>query len=147
MDTDVLNFASDAAFARLKDAGGDLSSLSVALRTFVMVYSAQGIIDNGGLEYFYLKDFDGQPAYDEFVEAYARIGASSAANCIDRSSRLFGISDPHMHEAKRELFLMDETGKGLQQLKFLSDAICRDASVWECLCSFVAANRTEFDPI
>lgn len=147
MDADVLDFASEAAFARLKDAGGDLTALSEPLRTFVLVYSAQGIIDNGGLEYFYLKDFDGQPAYGEFVEAYSRIGASSAAACIDRSSRLFGISDAHKHEAKRELFLIDETGKGLQQLKFLSDEVCGDASVWECLRLFVATNRTEFDLI
>lgn len=50
METDVLDLASDAAFTRLKDAGGDPGALSEILRTFVFVYSAQGIIDNGGLE-------------------------------------------------------------------------------------------------
>lgn len=40
MDADVLGFASEAAFARLKDADGDLTALSEPLRTFVLVYSA-----------------------------------------------------------------------------------------------------------
>lgn len=144
MSSSILEEAADLAFGRLNEAKGDIWALPEALRTLVMVYSAQGIIDNGGLEYFYLRDFPGQPPYSEFAKAYARIGAHSIADCIERSSLLFGLSNPHTNEAAREAFIRKNDGDDVRTLKQLSDQVCGDASVWAFLHAFVIKNRAEF---
>ena len=53
--------AADYAFRRFEEVGEQIDRLSDPLRTFVIVYSAQGLIDNGGLEYFFASDFPGNP--------------------------------------------------------------------------------------
>jgi hypothetical protein len=76
MSESLLDKASEYAFAQLEDACGDVSLLPLPLQTVAVIYSAQGVIDNGGLEYFYESDFDGTPEYSFFVNAYRRIGVS-----------------------------------------------------------------------
>ena len=62
--------ASTIAFKRLEALGNDVTLLSVPFQTIVAVTTAQGIIDNGGLEYFFGADFPNHPPYSFFVEAY-----------------------------------------------------------------------------
>lgn len=89
MSVCLLDRLSEHAFARLAELGGDPDALPDAARTLVVVSCAQGIIDNGGLEYFFESDFPGEPPYAMFVEAYRLIGASSAADCIERAVAMF----------------------------------------------------------
>ena len=135
-----LDQASEFAFARLKGAGGDISSLPTPLQTVVIVTSAQGIIDNGGLEYFYESDFDGTPPYSLFVEAYRRIGAESAATCIENSQRMFQIDQAHQHEKKRQEWLEAVRNNEDHEFVKLSRMICGDESVWKKLAEYVAMN-------
>jgi hypothetical protein len=144
MDQRILDQASDYAFSRLKEARGDIAQLPEALRTLVMVYSAQSAIDDGGLEYFYLSDYPGQPPYGELVEAYRRIGADRAAECIQRSAQLFGLQEPHKNRAARQAFLADKGSHGAHELKRLGDDICGDMSVWESLGDYVVDHGAEF---
>lgn len=147
MSCTPLNQASDYALARLKSAGGDINYLPTPLQTVVVVNSAQGIIDNGGLEYFYGSDFDGTPPYSFFVEAYRRIGADSAAFCIESSQRMFPFDQPHRHEKARQLWL--DTVKNNEDHEFvkLSLKICGDEAVWTKLAEYVAANHDAFHPV
>ena len=78
---------------------GDMEALPVPLRTLLMVEAAQGMIDSGGLEYFYEADFPNNPAYDVFVQAYRRIGAESAAECIEASALMFPFAEAAALEA------------------------------------------------
>jgi hypothetical protein len=68
MTDDELFSALDRAQQRVKAVGG-LRSAPDAIQVAVAVSTAQGIIDNGGLQYFYEADFEDQCPYPEFVHA------------------------------------------------------------------------------
>src|SRR4051812_34236375 len=105
MDRTFLNRASDFAIARLKEAGNRLSRLPPPLQIVIIISSAQGIIDNGGLEYFYENDSPGNPPYSFFSDAYHLIGADGAAECIEKTASMFPFSEPHRFEGRRRQFL------------------------------------------
>ena len=48
----------------------------------VMLHAAQGIIDNGGFEYFFESAFDGDPLMEDFSAVFEAVGASSSAAAI-----------------------------------------------------------------
>lgn len=96
-DDDLLDTYADLAFSKLDALGGDPSHLSKPMQTLVVVVSAQGVIDNGGLEYFYSGNFPGNPPYTVFEEAFKTIGATPAAEAIAGSAALFAIPDPHLN--------------------------------------------------
>lgn len=134
------------AIARLAAADGDVSALPVPLQTLLLIESAQSIIDNGGLEFFYEADFPNNPPYDEFVAAYRRIGAEAAADCIAATAAMFPFDEPHFFEELRQLWLekmrLDPAGEFAQW----SRRIGGDASVWRKLGEYVAAHRAAFQP-
>ena len=142
-----LQQATDYALGRLKSAGGDINCLPTPLQTVVVINSAQGIIDNGGLEYFYESDFDGTPPYSLFVDAYRRIGADGAASCIESTQGMFPFGQPHQHEKERQLWL--DTVKNNEDHEFvrLSRKICGDEVVWARSAEYVAANHDAFHPV
>jgi hypothetical protein len=105
MSSSPLGRPYDYAVSRLHEASGDIEALPLALQTLLVVESAQGIIDNGGLEYFYEADFPNNPPYSVFVEAYRRIGAESAASCIESTARMFPFEEPQLFEGLRQLWL------------------------------------------
>ena len=48
----------------------------------VMLHAVQGIIDNGGFEYFFEAPFDGLPVLDDFPKAFEAVGAQSSAAAL-----------------------------------------------------------------
>lgn len=140
---DLLDRASNIAFSHLDAAGGDFNKLSMADQTVILIYTAQGVIDNGGFQYFFESDFPGNPPYSIFSAAYSRIGANVAASNIERAVRLFPIENPHLFSEKRNRFL--DTLEESSELITLGDELCGDASIWENLEKFVRANAAEFE--
>jgi len=134
----------DFAVVRLDAVGGDITALPVPLQTLLLVESAQGIIDNGGLAYFYEADFPNNPPYSDFVDAYRRIGAESAAVCIEASSLMFPFADPHFFAPLRELWLEKLRADQAQEFSRLNERICGDATVWEKLVAYVQIHRDAF---
>jgi hypothetical protein len=134
----------DIAVARLHDAGGHLDALPIALQTLLVVEAAQLMIDSGGLAYFYEADFPNNPPYADFVAAYRRIGAESAADCIERTAAMFPFGDPELFEPLRLLWL-EKLGQDPQgEFRRLSDRISGDGSVWTLLDAYVQAHRHAF---
>jgi hypothetical protein len=144
MSDSVLDRASSYAFARLEGVGGDMGQLPEPLQTVVIVQTAQGIIDNGGLEYFYESDFPGNPPYSMFVETFRRIGAEAVASCIEETSHMFPFSQPHLHESRRQQWL--DTVKHDEQHAFvrLSRRACGDESAFRKLAEYVERNRDAY---
>jgi Domain of unknown function (DUF4375) len=141
MDDPLLAAACDYAFKRLEDADGSLTKLPLALQTVVVVTSAQGVIDNGGLEYFYENDYPHNPPYSLFVAAYRRIGALEAADCIEQTAAMFPFRNPHFHHEKRRGFMEREASP---QFRALSGRICGDKTVWGKVADYVKQNRAAF---
>lgn len=147
MNPSLLERVSECATARVQEAGGDVHQLPEPLLTVVVIETAQGIIDNGGLEYFYESDFQGNPPYTFFVETFRRIGAESVASCIEETSRMFPFSQPHLYEAKRQQWL--DTVKHDEQHAFvrLSRRACGDESIFQKLAEYVEKNRDAYGSV
>lgn len=134
----------DHAVTALHDAGGDLELLPIPLRTLLMIESAQGMIESGGLEYFYEADFPNNPPYSAFAEAYRRIGAGGAADCIEQSAAMFPFEEPQLFEPLRQLWLEKWSLEGDGAFARLSARISGDVSVWTLLAAYVEAHRAAF---
>src|SRR5205085_9041948 len=85
----------------LKKHDRDIGLLPIELHTVVRVVSATGVISNGGLRYFFERDWEGEPSYDEFVSAFRTIGAHQIADAIERTVELFGFANPHVDGSRR----------------------------------------------
>jgi len=106
---------------------------------------AQAIIDNGGFEYFYESDFVGTLDYGFFVSAYRRVGAETAAMCIETTAAMFPFGQPHLHEAKRLSWLDEARGNEGHLFVKLSRKVCGDQAVFPKLAQYVEANREAFN--
>ena len=121
----------DFCQGKLKKVGNDISKLSFPEQVVVVIYSAQGVIDNGGFQYFFERDFPNKPDYAVFIRAYAEIGAVIEAKSLETAVSMFGFSDPHLHTEKRRYFLdqLDEEGAFFK----LEDELCGNGEIWEKL--------------
>lgn len=119
-----------------------MQALSLPLQTLLLVEMAQTMIDCGGLEYFFEADFPDNPAYAVFVQAYRRIGAASAADCIEASAQMFPFAEPHFFEELRQVWL--EKMRVDPQFASLGERITGDASVWRKLSQYVQRNIDAF---
>lgn len=136
---DAFQPALDAAMRRLHAAGDDIHRLDERSRTLLLVHAARGLIDNGGLRYFFERDFPNQPEYGVFTVAYRRVGALEAAARLEEAVALLGLGEPH-----RDADARDKAVEGLLQDKggrfaALDRALCGDERVWDCLERFAAA--------
>ena len=111
----------------------------------MLVDSAQGIIDNGGLQYFYEVDFEEQGPYSDFVEAYRAIGAEDAASLLERSIGLFPFADPHLYEQKRQHWLDEIRENESHEFHDLSDKLIGHKGVFPKLKEFMAQHSKHFN--
>lgn len=66
---------------------------------------AQGIVDNGGFQYFFEKDWPDNPKYSLFVDAFQRIGAMEVADCMQDAVDMFPFENPHLYCLARNSYL------------------------------------------
>ena len=78
----------------LTGVGDDMSRLPESVRIFLLVNGAQGVIDNGGYNYFFEEDWPGSPPYEDFVDAYEAIGCIRQAADLRRVVATFPFSEP-----------------------------------------------------
>jgi Domain of unknown function (DUF4375) len=83
----------------------DPLSQAEPLVTVWAIYQAQGVIDNGGLQYFFENDWPRNPPYSVFIGAYRAVGANEAADCLEEAVRLFPRVDPEADLEMRRDFM------------------------------------------
>lgn len=147
MTQSLLERASEISTAEVKKVGGDVFKLSEAFQTVVVIETVQGIIDNGGLEYFFESDFPSNPPYAFYVDVFRRIGAEGVAHCIEAASRMFPFPDAHLNEGKRQLWLDGVKHDETHEFVRLSRRACGDESVFRKLADYVEENRHAFDGV
>jgi hypothetical protein len=130
--------AVDKVFAELRRVGGDPAALPVPSQTFVIVYSTQGVIDNGGFRYFFESDWPNNPPYTLFIDAYRRIGAEAAAECFEKAIAMFPFPNAHLKSEWRKEFM----GQLPEDHEFfeLGFTVCGDKAILEALAEYARAN-------
>lgn len=103
------------------DSGARLFDLTPLKQVVLVVMGAQGVIDNGGFQYFYEADWPNKPPYSLFINAFKEIGANKVADCIAESVELFPFPNPHLAVDARNVFL-DSQGEG-SQFEILADRV------------------------
>ena len=147
MNQSFLNHAIEHARTYLPAVDGNAAHLPEPMRTVVVVSAAQGIIDNGGLEYFFESDFPQNPPYSLFVEAFRRIGADAVSKCIELSANMFPFPHPHLHEAQRQQWIDSIKDNEAHAFVLLSNKACGDEVVYKKLAEFVDRNRDAFGAV
>jgi hypothetical protein len=104
-DSDTINWASEDMFRDQDLPDSSPYRLPEPLLTAWAVVTAQGIIDNGGFGYFYENDFYQNPPYSVFWDAFRRIGALEAAQCIETTANLFPSGHPELDYQMRRNYL------------------------------------------
>ena len=127
---------------------GDPDKLPPPVRTVVLVHAAQGIIENGGLQYFFESDFPGQPPYSVFVDAYRAIGALEEAKALADAVSLFPFANPHRFQARRDKFLEQFLDGGAHRpdspFEPFTDQLCGSNDVWPLLEAYVERHADLF---
>ncbi len=136
-DETLLEHASAIAFQRLDEVDGDIAKLAEPFQIVALIYSAQGVIDNGGLIYFFESDWPANPPYSLFVDAYRRIGRIAAADALDQAAKSFGVPFPERDSDLRNRFMENE---GTDEW---DDCICGDEDVWRDLANWIRSNGIE----
>lgn len=126
---------------------GDPACLPKAVRTVALVHAAQGVIDNGGLYYFFGDDFPSAPPYSVFISAYRVVGATAEADALTRAVGLFPFTEPHRFVDRRRDVLAAfrrEYTERENPFEVLTHVFYRDRNVWRCLEAYIQANSDCF---
>lgn len=143
--TDDQYFAGTKVAIAKEKAAGSLRKCAVPIQVVLLVDSAQGIIDNGGLQYFYEVDFEEQGPYSDFIQAYRAIGAEGAASLLERSINLFPFADPHLYEQKRQRWLDEIRDDEIHEFHDLNDKLIGHKGVFPKLKEYMALHSEHFD--
>jgi hypothetical protein len=137
-----LDRAAEYTYKELGPLGGDPMKLEIPLQTVAILYTVQGIIDNGGFQYLFENDFPASPPYSAFIEAYRRIGAMTAATNLERAVAMFPFEGPHLRQQERRDFMesLEENNEFFQ----LGDEVCGDESIWVAMEDYAKNNATSF---
>jgi hypothetical protein len=130
----------DQAFRLLKKAKGDRHALPEAARNIVLVSSAQGLIDIGGLQYFFESNFEDLTPYAEFCAAYHAIGATAAGDLLQEAVAMFPIEETHLHADQRNR-LLEHLWSTSDRFATLDNKLCGDDTVWEMLDAYAMAHK------
>ena len=133
----------EVAQRKMKAAGG-FAQVDRPIQIAITVSTAQGIIDNGGLQYLYEVDFEDQSPYSDFVVAYREIGAVEAADLLERSVAAFPFENPHLHEAKRQKWLDGIREDESHPFHALSDKLIGNKSVFPKLMEYMSRHKECF---
>lgn len=98
---------SDKVFTQYGEIANEkgISSIPEPERTLIAIYTAQGIIGNGGFAYFFESDFQGNHTYETIINSYINIGLEQYAQSIENVLSLFPGGKPHMNTKQRESFI------------------------------------------
>jgi Domain of unknown function (DUF4375) len=141
-DYSQLDEAAKAVYEEMNKLDGDPLRLTPALQPVAILYTLQAMIDNGGFRYIFENDFPFSPPYSVFVDAYRKIGANTAADCLEKAVALFPFENPHLKQEERNTFMDKLTESDL--LFQLGDFVCGDKTVWDQMQNYVIEHQDEF---
>jgi len=102
-----MNSISDQLFDKYEEVANTkgIAEVPEPARTLIAVYTAQGVIGNGGFAYFFESDFLGDESYEIIIQSYRNIGLEEFALTIENVLSLFPDGKPHESEKQRSDFI------------------------------------------
>ena len=143
---DEFDIAMEFAHSRMADAGNDLNALPVPLQTAIRIETMQGIIDNGGLQYFFENDFPNNPPYSVFVNDLLRINAVSQAKQLQASIDCLDLTDPHLNREQRNQRLTSLWAEENTEFINAENQLCGNEDIWVKLRLYTTDNIDVFRP-
>lgn len=145
MEENQLDKAADGIYKELEKVGGDPLKLQPVLLPVAILYTVQAMVDNGGFRYLFENDFPFNPPYSVFSEAYRIIGATDAANRLEKAVSLFPFDRPEENQDGRNQYMdsLDESDEFFQ----LGDAVCGDERVWQLMEEYVRTHSEVFGAV
>lgn len=105
-DFDLVN----GTFVKIGDRYGhwvDASKYTPEESVIMLVWHSSGIIDNGGFEYLFSGDFDGDPDFTKTAAAYKVVGLNGGYEAFQDAFRLFPRGNvPHESEERIRQYKM-----------------------------------------
>ena len=138
-DEAFLEKLANTAYAEMDNNGEHYPSLAEPYQTVAIIYSAQGIIDNGGFVYFFENDWPNNPPYSLFADAYERIGRTNSAAAIRNAARSFGVPNPERNLEMRRAYINENYNEETHSVDGWNDCICGDEKIWSDLASWARA--------
>lgn len=126
----------------LERANNRLDMLDEPCRTVIIVRTAWGIIENGGFQYFFENNFDGDTEYGVFTQAFRRVGLDEIALRFSKLVNLFPFPNPHESPAKRMDFLDSAPSQFIAVMEELENLIYRGDDIDEILNSFLHDSKS-----
>jgi hypothetical protein len=143
-EDELLTKTADIVFADVHREA-PITHLSAARQIFVRIYTAQGLIDNGGLPYFFGSDFPDTPDYSVFSDAYREIGAEDVAGWLDAAVALFASPIPHLDTESRSRYIQEHCSDYKGEMCELSDRIIAQSDrVFSLLADYVRKHPDDF---
>lgn len=142
--SDAVSRGFKKALRLLEKAKDDLDLLPETVATFLLVHSAQGVIDNGGYRYFFELNWPNDPPYTRFIEAYKTIGCEKQAADFARVVDAFPFDHPHLDEEGRNKYMNENFDEDARDVKGWGDKLCGDQEVWKKLETFYNTHAPDF---
>ncbi len=106
-------------------------------QTVLLVAASQPYFDNGGLEYFFESDWQGNPPYSLFADAFDRVGRPESAQSIRDAAASFGFDQPEKNlDGRLDMMDMHQTKEGYSTLAW-DQCACGDKVVWDNLVAYI----------
>jgi hypothetical protein len=146
-DDQLLTKTAELVFAEVhRDA--PVAHLPPSRQIFVRIYTAQGIIDNGSLPYFFGSDFPDMADYSVFSEAYREIGADDVAGWLDTAVGLFPSPIPHLDSEVRKRYIQEHCSDYKGEMCELGDRIIAQSDrVFSLLADYVKKHPDDFPAV
>jgi len=103
----------------------------------VIVYSAWGLIENGGFQYLFESNFPGDPSYDTFTQAFNSVGLTDIALRFSKLVSLFPFDEPHKFPRKRQEFIDSQPSSFIALMAELEDLVYAHKNIEKTLNSFL----------
>ena len=111
--------------------------LDQSCRMVVIVYSAWGLIGNGGFQYFFESNFPNDPSYEVFTQAFSSVGLTEIAVRFSQLVSLFPFEDPHKFPQKRQKFIDTQPSTFIALMAELEHLVYAHENIEETLNSFL----------
>ncbi len=106
----------DKTFDHIIQKGFDVNTSSLQDKVVVLVTTAQGIIDNGGFQYFFENEFEGDPNLQDFVSVFEQIGALESAGAIKKAIEI-NASNEHGEFDALDAIMFKESESNYNKLR------------------------------